>query len=81
MFVQTIEKRRKRYWSLYLMLRKGRCKIWITLDEALFHLPFPNDKTKIQYISPEKRRKEATVLQMQIGRQVLLYGWDCPLKA
>ncbi|GFT28851.1 uncharacterized protein TNCV_3585611 [Trichonephila clavipes] len=63
MSVKTVEKRRKRSWPLYLMVRKGRYKARITPDEALFHLSFTTGKTKIQYISSKKRRKEAAVLK------------------
>ncbi|GFS65939.1 uncharacterized protein TNCV_2509901 [Trichonephila clavipes] len=63
MSVKTVEKRRKRSLPLHLMLRKGRNKAWITSDEAQFHLSFPTGKTKIQYISSKKRRKDATVLK------------------
>ncbi|GFX45275.1 putative transposable element [Trichonephila clavipes] len=63
MSVKTEEKRRKRYWYLYLMLRKGRDKAWITSDEAQFHLSFATGKTKSQKISSKKRRKHAAVLK------------------
>ncbi|GFT62313.1 uncharacterized protein TNCV_4717131 [Trichonephila clavipes] len=63
MSVKTVEKRRKRSWPLYLMLCKGRYKTWAASDEALFHLSFTTSKTKIQYISRKKRRKDADVLQ------------------
>ncbi|GFT13600.1 uncharacterized protein TNCV_3830731 [Trichonephila clavipes] len=63
MSVKTVEKRRKRSWSLYLMLRKGRYKAWITPDDAQFHLSFTTGKRKIQNISSKKRRKDAAVLK------------------
>ncbi|GFU50815.1 hypothetical protein TNCV_2495191 [Trichonephila clavipes] len=63
MSVKTVGKRRKRSWSLYLMLCKGRYKTWITSNEALFHLSFTTGKTRIQYISRKKRHKDAAVLQ------------------
>ncbi|GFV11305.1 hypothetical protein TNCV_3723941 [Trichonephila clavipes] len=63
MSVKTIEKRRKRSLPLYLMLRNGRYETWITYDEALFHLSFTTGKTKIQYISRRKRRKDAAVMK------------------
>ncbi|GFU60699.1 uncharacterized protein TNCV_2754551 [Trichonephila clavipes] len=63
MCVKTVERRRKRSRSLYLMLRKGRYKAWITSNDALLHLSFITGKTKIQYIYRKKRRKDAAVLQ------------------
>ncbi|GFS89500.1 uncharacterized protein TNCV_1810021 [Trichonephila clavipes] len=63
MSAKTVEKRRKRYWSLYLMLRKVINKTWITSDKALFHLTFTTGETKIQQISREKRRKDAALLE------------------
>ncbi|GFW97883.1 uncharacterized protein TNCV_1426461 [Trichonephila clavipes] len=60
MSAKTVE---KRSWPLYLILRKDRYKAWITSDEALFHLPFTTGKTKTQYISRKKRRKDVAVLQ------------------
>ncbi|GFY06623.1 uncharacterized protein TNCV_3524791 [Trichonephila clavipes] len=63
MSVKKVEKRRKRSWPLYLMLRKDRYKAGITSDEALFHLSFTTGKTKIQYISSKKRRTDAAVLK------------------
>ncbi|GFV02936.1 hypothetical protein TNCV_2743991 [Trichonephila clavipes] len=54
MSVMTIEKRRKRSWSLYLILCKGRYKRWITSDEQLYQLSFPTGKTKVQYTVLEK---------------------------
>ncbi|GFW80394.1 hypothetical protein TNCV_2945261 [Trichonephila clavipes] len=63
MSVKTVEKQRKRPWGLYLMLRKGRYKAWIDSDEALFHLSFTIVKTKIQYISSKKCRKDAAALK------------------
>ncbi|GFW52195.1 uncharacterized protein TNCV_2426421 [Trichonephila clavipes] len=66
MSVKTVEKRRKRSWPLYLILLKGRCKAWITSDEAQFHLSFTTGQTKIQYISRRKPRKDAAVLQNTI---------------
>ncbi|GFX85230.1 uncharacterized protein TNCV_4849121 [Trichonephila clavipes] len=63
MNVKTVEKRRKRSWPLYVMLRKVRYKTWITSDEAQFRLSFTTSKTKIQYISKKKRRKHASVLK------------------
>ncbi|GFU68606.1 hypothetical protein TNCV_1125921 [Trichonephila clavipes] len=44
MSVKTVEKRRKRTFLLYLMLRKGRYKTWIFSDEELFHLPSTTGK-------------------------------------
>ncbi|GFV49350.1 uncharacterized protein TNCV_3630361 [Trichonephila clavipes] len=38
-------------------------KAWITSDEAQFHLSFTTGKTKIQYISSKKRRKDAAILK------------------
>ncbi|GFW33412.1 RNase H domain-containing protein [Trichonephila clavipes] len=61
--VKPVEKRRKRYWSLYLTLRKSRYKAWTTSDEALFHLSFTTGKMKSQYTSSKKRRKDAAVLK------------------
>ncbi|GFW68058.1 hypothetical protein TNCV_1618191 [Trichonephila clavipes] len=58
---KTVEKRRKRSWPVYLLLPIGRYKTWITLDEALFHLSSTTGKTKLQHISPKKRRKDADV--------------------
>ncbi|GFY14171.1 hypothetical protein TNCV_3613601 [Trichonephila clavipes] len=81
MSVKTVEKQRKRSWSLYLILRKGRYKAWITSVEALFHLSFTTGKMKMQYIPRKKRRKDAAVLQKKVGRQALWHGWECPLKA
>ncbi|GFU24161.1 putative DD41D transposase [Trichonephila clavipes] len=63
MFVKTVEKRRKPSWPLYLMLRKGRYKAWITSNEALLHLSFTAGKMKIQYISSKKSRKDVAVLK------------------
>ncbi|GFU85035.1 uncharacterized protein TNCV_1552981 [Trichonephila clavipes] len=63
MSVKTVEKRRKRSWPLYLMLRNGRYKAWTTSDEAQFHMSFTTGKTKIQYISSKKPRKDAAVLK------------------
>ncbi|GFU30612.1 uncharacterized protein TNCV_2615071 [Trichonephila clavipes] len=63
MFVKTVGKRRKRSWPLYLILRKGKYKARITSDEAQFHLSLTTGKTKIQYISSKKRRKDAAVLK------------------
>ncbi|GFW31729.1 uncharacterized protein TNCV_3099541 [Trichonephila clavipes] len=63
MSVKTVGKRRKRSWSLYLILRKGRYKTWIISDETLFHLSFTTGKTKTQYIPSKKRRKDAAVLK------------------
>ncbi|GFV83106.1 hypothetical protein TNCV_2802321 [Trichonephila clavipes] len=60
---KTVEKRRKLSWPVYLMLPKGRYKTGITSDEVLFHLLFTTGKTKIQYTSRKKRRKDVTVLQ------------------
>ncbi|GFV54361.1 uncharacterized protein TNCV_4585911 [Trichonephila clavipes] len=66
MSVKTVEKQRKRSWPVYLMLRKCRYKARITSDEALFHLSFTTGKTKIQYISSKKHRKDAAVLKNAI---------------
>ncbi|GFS84632.1 hypothetical protein TNCV_4607561 [Trichonephila clavipes] len=63
MSAKTVEKRGKRSWSLYLMLRKGISKTWITSDKALFHLSFTTGEMKIQHISLEKRRKDAALLE------------------
>ncbi|GFT56982.1 uncharacterized protein TNCV_189801 [Trichonephila clavipes] len=63
MSLKTVEKRRKHFRSLYLMLHKGRYKTRITSYEALFDLSFTTGKMKIQYNSSEKRRKDAAVLQ------------------
>ncbi|GFU19384.1 uncharacterized protein TNCV_3032941 [Trichonephila clavipes] len=63
MSVKTVEKRRKRSWSPVFNVTRGRCKAWITSDEALFHLSFTTDRTKIQYISSKKRNKDAPVLK------------------
>ncbi|GFW41248.1 hypothetical protein TNCV_1002411 [Trichonephila clavipes] len=60
---KAVEKRRKRFWSWYLMLHKVIHKTWITSDKALFHLPFTTGKTKIHNISREKRRKDAALLE------------------
>ncbi|GFY32776.1 hypothetical protein TNCV_4638821 [Trichonephila clavipes] len=48
MFAKTVRKRRKCFWPLYLMLRKGRYKTWITSDEALFHPSSITDETNIE---------------------------------
>ncbi|GFU44409.1 uncharacterized protein TNCV_1505461 [Trichonephila clavipes] len=63
MSFKTVEKRRKRSWPLYLMLRKGRYKARITSDEAQFRLSFTTSKMQIQYISRKKRCKDAAVLK------------------
>ncbi|GFX79565.1 hypothetical protein TNCV_825541 [Trichonephila clavipes] len=54
MSVKAVEKRRKRSWSLYLILRKDRYKTWITSDEALFLLSFATVKTKQQKLQKWK---------------------------
>ncbi|GFW96611.1 hypothetical protein TNCV_2846681 [Trichonephila clavipes] len=89
MSVKTIEKRRKRSWSLYLMLCKGTYKAWITSDKALFHLSFTIGKTKMQDAAKKRRKKlpakSVTTTQLfykrPVGRQMLWYGWECPLNA
>ncbi|GFV51468.1 uncharacterized protein TNCV_844071 [Trichonephila clavipes] len=73
MSVKSVEKRRKRSKPLYLILRKSRYKTWITPDEALFHLSFTTGKTKTQYITSKKHRKDAAVLK---NRAVMCYSMD-----
>ncbi|GFW49235.1 hypothetical protein TNCV_3057451 [Trichonephila clavipes] len=80
MSLNTVEKRRKRSWPLYLMLRKGRYKAWITSDETQFHLCFTTGKTKIPYISSKKRRKDAA-FSKNASSLLVWYGRKCPLKA
>ncbi|GFW96147.1 hypothetical protein TNCV_958601 [Trichonephila clavipes] len=60
---KTSERRRKHSCLPNLMLCKVIDKTLITSDEELFHLSFTTGKMKIQYVSREKRRKDATVLQ------------------
>ncbi len=73
MSAKTVEKRRKRSWPLYLILRKGRYKKLIISDEELSHLSSTTGKIKIQYISLKKRRKEAAAKDKL---NVRCYGMD-----
>lgn len=57
----TIEKRRRRSWPLYLRLRKDRWRKVITSDEAWVYLSDTGRKRSVQYISRDKSRREAEV--------------------
>ena len=55
----TKEIRRIRSWPLYIRLRKNRWMKVITSDEAWFYITGKQCQRSIQYISREKRRKDA----------------------
>lgn len=57
----TIEKRRRRSWPLYLRLRGDRWRNYITTDEAWVYLSDTGRRRSVQYISREKRRSDAEV--------------------
>ena len=57
MSAETVAKQRKCSLHLYLMFCKSRFNPWITSYAALFHLSSTTCKTKIEYISCEKRYK------------------------
>lgn len=56
--LDSIEKRRKRAWPLYCQLRQDRWQKYITTDEAWIYLDNSNGKTKVQYLSRDKKRSE-----------------------
>ena len=58
----TIEKRYKRSWNLYRLLRKNRWKKVVTCDEAWFYLKDSRGQTSIQYLKADQKRNEAEVL-------------------
>ena len=58
----TIEKRYKRSWNLYRLLRKNRWMKVVTCDEAWFYLKDSRGKTSIQYLRANQKRNQAEVL-------------------
>jgi len=57
----TIDKRAKRSWPLYMRLKKDRWRRVITSDEAWIYLSRQQGKRTIQYLKQEQRRSEAEV--------------------
>ena len=56
------EKRYKRSWSFYNMLKKDKWKRFITSDEACFYLSEKNGKTSFQYLSRGQTRNDCEAL-------------------
>ena len=57
----TMEKRYRRSWQLYRLLRKNRWRRVITCDEAWFYLRTSQGKRGIQYLKLSQKRSEAEV--------------------
>ena len=57
----TIEKRRRRSWPLYLRLRGDRWKFVATCDEAWIYLSDTGRRRSVQYVSRKGRRSSAEV--------------------
>lgn len=61
----SIEKRRKRSWPLYVMLRGERWKKFVTSDEAWFYLTNSQGKRNVHYISRTGSRKDCEIFSKQ----------------
>lgn len=57
-----VEKRHKRSWTMYCILKNPKRKNVITSDESWFYLKNHNGKTKCQYISKSSSRRQCELL-------------------
>ena len=57
-----VEKRHKRSWTMYCILKNPKWKNVITSDESWFYLKNHNGKTKCQYISKSSSRRQCELL-------------------
>jgi len=62
MTASTIDKRHRRSWNLYRMLRKEKWKNVITCDESWVYLTNCGGKRSIRYLKFGQKRKDAEVL-------------------
>lgn len=58
----TVEKRYRRSWGLYKLLKCDKWKNYISVDEAWFYLTDADGQRDIQYVSREKTTKDLDVL-------------------
>jgi hypothetical protein len=58
---ETIQKRHRRSWPLYQMLKNDRCLKVVTSDEAWVYLRESQGKRDVQYITKSQRRGDAEV--------------------
>lgn len=65
----AIEKRYRRSWSLYNLLKKNNWKKYITSDEALFYLSNRNGQTRCQYISRGENRSKCELFSCENKKQ------------
>ncbi|GBL89689.1 hypothetical protein AVEN_104641-1 [Araneus ventricosus] len=57
---RSVQIRWQRSWPLYKLLRKDRWRKFIITDEAWFYLSDTNSKSKVQYLSRDKNRRDLT---------------------
>ena len=62
----TIEKRYRRSWQLYMRLRKDRWRKVVTSDEAWFYLTRMQGKRTVQYLKHGQSRSDAEVQPQQL---------------
>lgn len=68
------EKRYKRSWQLYLALRAGRWKHFITSDEKMFYLQESNSQTRHYYTIPGTKLKQTFTRQSQGKKGVMVWA-------
>ncbi|GBM61963.1 hypothetical protein AVEN_60819-1 [Araneus ventricosus] len=57
---RSVQIRRQRSWPLYKLLRKDRWRKFITTDEAWIYLSETNAKSEVQYLSPDRNKRDLT---------------------
>ena len=74
----TIEKRYKRSWNLYRLLRKNRWMKVVSCDKTWFYLKDSREMTSIQYLRANQKRTQAEVLtRVTHSKEVMVWIAFC----
>ncbi|GBL72060.1 hypothetical protein AVEN_115076-1 [Araneus ventricosus] len=57
---RSVQIKRQRSWPLHKLLRKGRWRKFMTIDEAWIYLSDTNAKSKVTYLNRDQNRQDLT---------------------